>query len=316
MKAAVVVEAGHAPVYGDFRDPVPEVGKSIIHVTASSISHLTKSRASGTHYSSSDALPFVPGIDGVGRDGTGRRVYFVMPEIPFGGMGELCLVDERRLIPLPDALDDATAAAMAIPGMSSWAALIERAHLVRGETVLVNGATGTSGRLAIQIAKHLGARKVIATGRNTQSFGELRQLGADVTIQLTQDTESLAAAFSNEFRQGVDVVLDYIWGPSAEMLITAAATESREGTPIRYIEIGSASGASVALPGAALRSSALQLLGSGMGSIPMPNLMRTIQNVLNAAVPSDFRVSTHPMQLSEVKEAWANESDARIVLRP
>ncbi len=149
MKAAVIAAAGDAPVYGDFADPLPQDGKSVIRVTASSISHITKSRASGTHYSSPGELPFVPGIDGTGVTNAGQQVYFFLPEHPYGGMAERCLVEDRHLIPLPTGLDDKFAAAIAIPGMSSWAALMERAHLRAGETVLINGATGTSGRLAI-----------------------------------------------------------------------------------------------------------------------------------------------------------------------
>jgi hypothetical protein len=177
MKAAIVIEAGQAPVYGDFRDPVPAPGKSLIRVTASSISHVTKSRASAAHYSSDGALPFIPGIDGTGIGEDGQRVYFLLPEKPYGAMAEFCIVDDRHRFAIPEGLSEDSAAAMTIPGMSSWAALVERANLRAGETVLINGATGTSGRLAIQIAKHLGARKVIATGRQTKSFDDLRLVG-------------------------------------------------------------------------------------------------------------------------------------------
>jgi NADPH:quinone reductase-like Zn-dependent oxidoreductase len=317
MKAAIVVEVGQAPVYGDFRDPVPAPGKSIIRVTASSISHVTRSRASAAHYSSDGALPFIPGIDGTGIAEDGQRVYFVLPEKPYGAMAELCIVDERHRFALPDSLSEASAAAMAIPGMSSWAALIERANLRAGETVLINGATGTSGRLAIQIAKHLGAKKVIATGRQTKSFDDLRLLGADVTVPLIQDRDALEKAFKSEFQQGVDIVLDYLWGMSAETLLVVAAKAGPEGVPIRYVQIGSISGANINLPGAALRSSALQLMGSGVGSIPFPGLLKAIQGVLEAAPSAGFKIATKPMPLAAVTEAWAaGDTDSRIVLLP
>lgn len=317
MKAAIVVEAGQAPVYGDFRDPVPTPGKSVIRVTASSISHVTKSRASGVHYSSEGALPFIPGIDGTGIKENGERVYFLLPEKPYGAMAELCLVDDRHLFPLPDGLGDAAAAAMAIPGMSSWAALMERAHLRAGETVLINGATGTSGRLAVQIAKHLGAAKVIATGRRAESLGDLQRLGADVTISLLQERDALETAFRQEFHQGVDVVLDYLWGMSAETLVIAAAKAGPEGVPIRFVQIGSTSGTQITLPSAALRSSALHLMGSGIGSVPFPALLNAIKGVLTAAPAVGFAVMTKSMPLAEVTRAWADEdTNSRIVLRP
>jgi NADPH:quinone reductase-like Zn-dependent oxidoreductase len=317
MKAAIVVEAGHAPVYGDFRDPAPAPGQSLIRVTASSISQLAKARASGTHYSSDGEIPFVAGVDGTGIAEDGQRVYFVLPEQPFGAMAACCLVDDRHRIVLPDGLDDDAAAAMAIPGMSSWAALVERAHLRSGETVLINGATGTSGRLAIQIAKHLGAKKVIATGRNTRTFDALRRLGADVTIPLIEDTDALEKTFKNEFQHGVDIVLDYLWGISAQTLVIAAAKAGPEGKPIRFVQIGSISGANINLPGAALRSSALQLMGSGIGSVPFPGLLNAIQGVLQAAPTAGFEIATAAVPLADVTKAWADGgSDSRIVLRP
>src|SRR5580700_11271181 len=184
MKAAIVVQAGQAPIYGDFREPIPVSGEVRVSVRAAALSNVVKSRASGTHYSSSGQLPFVVGIDGVGRLDDGRRVYFALPRAPFGSMSEKTVIRPSQCVPLPDDLDDVTAAAIANPGMSAWAALQERAKLTAGETVLVNGATGTAGRLAVQIAKYMGARKVVATGRNVQALKVLSVLGADVTIPL------------------------------------------------------------------------------------------------------------------------------------
>jgi NADPH:quinone reductase-like Zn-dependent oxidoreductase len=317
MKAALVVKAGEPPVYGEFRDPLSAAGKSVIRVHASAISQLAKLRASGQHYSSEGALPFIPGVDGCGIDETGQRVYFMLPEKPFGAMAELCIVDQSSKIPLPDDLDDDTAAAMAIPGMSSWAALSERAHLVAGETVLINGATGTSGRLAIQIARHLGAKRIIVTGRQTKTFDELKALGADVTIQLVADSAALGQVFDAEFKRGIDIVLDYLWGNSAETLLASAARSGAEGAPIRFVQIGSISGGTISLPGPVLRSSSLQLMGSGLGSVPMPRLIKAIGGVLGAAMGSGFKITTEAIPLAEVARAWAaGGSDSRIVLHP
>ena len=317
MKAAIVERAGQPPVFGDFVEPAAAPGLSLVRVTAAAISHVTKSRASGAHYSADGALPMIPGVDGVGVDEHGRRVYFILPEAPYGAMAERSLVDARRCIALPDELSDTDAAAMAITGMSSWAAFVERAQLRAGETVLINGATGASGRLAIQVAKHLGAKKVIATGRNAASFDELRALGADVAIALTQERGVLAQAFENEFAQGVDVVLDYVWGPSAEALIVAGAKAGPEAVPIRYVQIGAMSGSDITLPGAALRSSALQLMGSGIGSIPQQRILAAIRGVLEAAPGAGFKVSARALPLAEVATAWdAGDAQSRIVLVP
>lgn len=317
MKAAMVVTAGATPVYGDFADPAPAPGRTLVRVTAAAISHVTKSRASGRHYSANGALPFIPGTDGVGVTEDGRRVYFLFPQHPYGAMAEFCPIDDSQLIALPAGLDDHAAAAMAIPGMSSWAALVERAHLVAGETVLVNGATGASGRLAIQIARYLGAKKVIATGRKTEAFAELRRLGADDTVDLGQDGAALEQAFKSVFHEGVDVVLDYVFGKSAEAIVAAAAKAGPEGRAVRYVQIGAIAGSDITLPGAALRSSALQMMGSGIGSVPFARLLAAIGGVLFAAPSAGFRIASVAAPLAEVNGVWdSGDAESRIVLVP
>ena len=212
-------------------------------MTAAAVSQVAKSRASGQHYSSAGQFPFVAGIDGVGRLDDGARVYFLLPRAPYGGMAERTVAPLARCLPLPDGLDDVTAAAIANPGMSSWAAYVERAQLKPGETVLVNGAAGTAGRLAVQIAKHLGAAKVIATARNADALKSVAALGADVTIPLVDDEAALEDSFRQEFAQGVDVVIDYLWGKSAERLLIAGAKAGKEAVPIRFVQVGAVSGA-------------------------------------------------------------------------
>jgi len=200
MKAGIITAAGNPPAYGDFREPVASEGKEIIFVRASALSQFSKSRSSGFHYSSEGVFPSVAGAEGVGQTPDGRRVYFALPEAPFGALAERSLVRSKQCVAVPDGLDDQTAAAIANPGMSAWAALVERAKLQPGETVMVNGATGSAGRLAVQLAKHLGAGKVIGTGRNEVELKELLSLGADVIIPLTlgatQYEEALIAQFS------------------------------------------------------------------------------------------------------------------------
>ncbi|MCE9650683.1 MAG: zinc-binding alcohol dehydrogenase family protein [Parvibaculum sp.] len=314
MKAAMVLGAGQTPVYGDFSEPPPSPGDNRIAVTAAALSPIVKSRASGAHYSSSGQFPVVVGIDGVGRLDDGRRVYFVMPRAPYGSMAERAVASPAQCLALPDELDDVTAAAIANPGMSSWAAFTERARLKAGETVLVNGATGTAGRLAVQIAKHLGAGKVIATGRNADALRSVAALGADVTIPLTGSEADLDGRFEEQFSQEVDVVIDYLWGKSAERLLIAAARAGADAVPIRFAQIGSASGADIVLPGAVLRSSAIVLMGSGIGSVPLDRLVIAIGALLQAVVPGGFKIAVKSVPLSGVEQAWlADDSTRRTV---
>ena len=315
MKAAIVTGPGKTPIYGDFQEPQPKEGEELIHVTASALSHLTNGRAAGSHYSSTGQFPAVAGVDGVGRTSDGRRVYFVLPNAPFGAMAERVAIRKAQCIPLPDGVDDLTAAAIANPGMSSWAALKERARLVPGEHVLINGATGVSGQLAVQIAKHMGAKKVIATGRNAHALEELKGLGADVTVSLMLPAEELEAALHEQFAgDGVHVVLDYLWGKSAETLITTAAKADKEGVPMRYVNIGSMTGGDITLPAAALRAVDLKLMGSGIGSVPFAGLLGAIRDVMEAVVPGRFQIATDAVPLVDVEANWNRDSgNSRVV---
>jgi NADPH:quinone reductase-like Zn-dependent oxidoreductase len=311
MKAAIVQGPGQMPVHGDFSEPMALEGESLVSVTAAAISHVVKSRASGAHYSSSGEFPFVVGIDGVGRLEDGRRVYFVLPKAPFGSMAERTAVPSAQCLALPADIDDVTAAAIANPGMSSWIAYTERAGLKAGETVLVNGATGTAGRLAVQIAKHLGASKVIATARNAKALEAVASLGADVTIPLVEDNAALESAFKQQFAAGVDVVIDYLWGRSAECLLIAAAKAGKDAVPIRFVQIGSTSGSDITLPSAVLRSSAIELMGSGLGSVPPERFVHAIDRLLHATVPGAFQIAAKPVPLAEVERAWLLDDSAR-----
>jgi NADPH:quinone reductase-like Zn-dependent oxidoreductase len=317
MKAAVVKAAGEHPGYADFNAPAPQAGHCLIEVTATALSHVARARAAGTHYSAKLTVPFIAGIDGTGRLEDGQRVYFFKPDAPFGSMADTSIAPQANCVALPDALDDITAAAIAIPGMSSWAALVDRARFVAGETVFINGATGTSGRLAVQIAKHLGAGKIVATGRRQDALDALKLAGADVTISLVQEEGALHRAFEAEFREGVDVVLDYLWGVSAESLLNVAATASPDDHAVRFVQIGSISGAEIQLPATLLRSAAITLLGSGIGSVPLPRLLRAMQDVFNAAVPAGFTIATEVVPLANLGMHWGNSSsDRRTVFIP
>lgn len=313
MKAAVVHRAGERPTYAEFEPPRALPGHRLIDVSASALSRLAQARSSGAHYSSTGGFPFVAGVDGVGRLDDGRRVYFFGPPAPFGALAERTLVPAAQCIPLPDSIDDATAAAIAIPGMSSWAALTERARLAAGETVLVNGATGASGRLAVRIAKHLGAASVIATGRNAHALDALSSAGADATISLAQDDEQVARAFEAHFRAGVDVVLDYLWGASARAALLAAAKAPQQARPVRFVQIGTIGGAELPLPGAVLRASAITLMGSGLGSIALPRLLNAARAVLGAACEARLRIDTRTVPLADVDAHWG---DTGSTLRP
>ncbi|HBT3293816.1 TPA: zinc-binding alcohol dehydrogenase family protein [Klebsiella aerogenes] len=308
MKAAVVFDLNEGPIWADFTEPQPAAGYTLIDVRAAAISHVVKGRASGRHYSFDGTLPFVVGIDGVGMTSNGQRVYFAFPSAPFGSMAQRAPVALQNCLPLPDALDDISAAAMANPGMSAWAALVKRAQFQAGETVLINGATGSAGQLAVQIARYLGAKKIIATGRNTQA---LAALAADECIDLTADEQTLNAQFATASAGQIDVVVDYLWGRSAELLLPMLAKYTPGDKPVRYVQVGSLAGADIALNGAVLRAAPLQLMGSGIGSLTMPQLLAATGEMLQAAVPGHFTIATTPLPLRDVAAAWPRDNSQK-----
>jgi len=317
MKAAIVDSFGRAPRYGEFREPVAKDGEVLVKVSAAALSNLVKGQASGTHYSSGGEMPFVPGNDGVGRLPDGRRVYFIGPAAPFGSMAELCAVAEERTIVLPDGLDDVKAAALGNPGLASWGALIGRARIQKGETVLVNGATGVAGQQAIQVAKYLGAKRVIATGREATVLEGLRAIGADETIWLQQADEDLLGAFRRALREEpMDIVLDYLWGKSAGMLLQAAAGHgsARGERRIRYIQIGSASGGVIPFDAQWLRSSGLELLGSGLGSLSAAAIMEALRTMYAATDAAVLKIDTEAVPLSEVETEWGRMATGKRIV--
>jgi NADPH:quinone reductase-like Zn-dependent oxidoreductase len=221
-------------------------------------------------------------------------------------------------IPVPANIDDADAAALGNPGLATWGSLLGRAKFQSGEAVLINGATGIAGRQAVQVAKYLGASKIIATGRNERALEEVAVLGADETISLKQPEDSLLRSFRSAL-SGVQVVLDYLWGLSAELILKAAAGHgSLEGQPrIRFVQIGSISGNEITLPAGLLRSSGIELLGSGLGSLSAQQILQSLNAMFAAASAVQFAIDIDPLPLAKVEEAWTRKGDdRRIVFLP
>ena len=204
MNAAVVEAYDRPPRYTTFADPVPSENDLLVEVTAAALHPIVRALAAGTHYGSTGQLNFIPGVDGVGRLPDGSRVYFGRTNDLYGTFAERSVTQSWLTLPLPDSLDDATAAAMMNPGMSSWAALTARAKFAAGESVLILGATGVAGHLAVQIARRLGATRVIAAGRNPEALQQAAALGADATISLEQDPDALVADFRKHLSESKD----------------------------------------------------------------------------------------------------------------
>ncbi len=322
MKAAVLHTVGQPPRFEDFPGPDAGPGEVIVHVRAASLKNVDKALASGTHYDRHARLPVVCGLDGVGVLDDGARVFCGGSRPPYGMMAERTVVSRFRCLPIPDAVDDVAAAALPNPALSSWLPLVWRARLQPGETVLILGATGVAGKLAIQIAKHLGAGRVVAAGRNRHVLETLPDLGADAIIALDQSDRELTAAFVRESGQNpFGIVLDYLWGRPTAVLIDALTGHDlkAESSIVRLIEIGEMAGPTLSLSAAALRSSGLEIYGSGGGgSIPHTAILETFPKLWELAATGTLRIDTEAVSLADVESTWQRQaaSGRRIVFVP
>jgi NADPH:quinone reductase-like Zn-dependent oxidoreductase len=320
MNAAVVYAFDQPPHYSTFAEPIPGQGEKLVTVAAAGLHQIVKGLANGSHYGSTGELPFIAGVDGVGRLEDGKRVYFGGARSPYGTFAERALAPSWLSIELPEGVDDVTAAGIANPGMSSWVALAGRAKFAAGESVLILGATGVAGQLAVQIAERLGARRVIAAGRNPKALEQLKSFGADAVISLEQEHDALVAAFRSEVSQlPVDVVLDYLWGPPAEALLAALSHKGlSKATPrLRYVQIGASAGPEIALPAATLRSSAIELLGSGFGSASLDQIVLAVAEFFKVAAAEPFHFTAKAIPLKDVEAVWNTaEPGVRLVFQP
>jgi NADPH:quinone reductase-like Zn-dependent oxidoreductase len=306
MNAAVVHAFDAPPRYTSFEEPVAQDGELMVEVIAAGLHPIVKGLANGSHYGSTRALPFIPGVDGVGRRPDGKLIYFGMSRPPFGTLSERAVAAYRMSIALPDGLDAVSAAGMANPGMSSWVALTRRARFVAGERVLILGATGVAGQLAVQIAKHLGARRILAAGRNRAALENTKKLGADAIVALDQEHDSLVSSIRREWTEaGIDVVLDYLWGQPAEAVLEAMSQRGlqRAGNRVRFVQIGESAGKRISLAAATLRSSAIELLGSGFGSASMDEIFSALADFFQLAARSTFEVNAKPGGVSPTRQA-------------
>ena len=313
MRAAVVNVPGQVPKYQSFADPEPADGEELVQVRAVGLHPVVKMIAGGTHYSSKASGPAIAGIDGVGVRDDGSRVYFGFVRKPWGTMAERAAAPRHRFISIPDGLDDATAAAIPNAGMSSWVALKDRAGLTHGEDVLIMGATGVAGQLAIQTARLLGAKRVIGAGRNV---GALAGADVDGIISLNQPEDDLREALIEEAVAGIDVVVDYLWGRPTELLLEALAkgfnAESTHKT--RLVEVGSSAGKTITLPAATLRSIDLTVLGSGFGGSSIDKILAAIPTLFEMAADGRLKMAVEPVPLAEVESAWDRAEKGRRIV--
>jgi NADPH:quinone reductase-like Zn-dependent oxidoreductase len=319
MKAAVLYEVGGVPRYEDFPDPVAGEGEVVVDVKAVALENVDKAVYAGKHYSSARylaQLPVIPAFDGVGALPDGTMVGFANPRLPYGALAEKTVVTRELTGQLAEGLDPvvATVIGSAMTGMSIKTA----GGFVDGETVLIQGATGVSGRLAVQVARLLGAGRIVATGRTDARLEEVRELGADLVINTSLPDDALVKAYADARGEGYDVVLDFLWGRPTELLLRALTPESFAfSKPTRLIQVGELAGTSIALPGEALRTSGVEICGASKG-LDAPIMGELFGKIVEWTKAGELTFNVETVPLSEIEHAWQRTdlSGKRLVVVP
>ncbi|MBV8327140.1 zinc-binding alcohol dehydrogenase family protein [Chryseobacterium sp.] len=322
MKAAVVFAKGSIPQYADFAEPeVTMEHEVLVSVKAASIKNLDKARASGKHYSTENDVhqPTIIGSDGVGYLEDGSKVYFFNKK---GTVAEKAIANPKMMVTIPQGLDFSTAAALPNAIMGSAMALKFRAGMQSGNVVLVNGATGITGRIAVQIAKVYGAQKIIVTGRNEESLKELRDLGADEVVSLHLSDEDFKKRIKEIHSESpIDIVIDYIWGHSVEMILSAFKGDGTFSHKTKLVTIGGMSGDTIQLSSQILRATDIQISGSGLGSWTEEESGRLFSEIIpemfQAAAAGKIKIETEEADIENIEAVWNAEipSGKRLVIR-
>ncbi len=309
MKAAVIFKPGEMPQCVDYPEPVAQnEDELLITVKAAAIKHFDKARAGEKNYSADkgkqDAT--VIGGDGVGVLADGTRVFALGVS---GMIAEKATIMKSRMVKLPDGLDDATAAALPNAVAGSAMALRFRAAMQSGENVLINGATGFTGKIAVQMAKHYGANKIFVTGRNEQSLQSLIALGADETISIKQDDETFVAKIKQiHANTPIDIIIDYLWGHTAVIILDSLKGKGSSTHKTRFVSVGSFTGDTIPLSSENLRSADIHLTGSGLGSWKKDEMItlftEIIPEMFQLAAENKLTVDTEKVSLNDIERLW------------
>ncbi|KAJ4374615.1 hypothetical protein N0V86_007487 [Didymella sp. IMI 355093] len=316
VQAAVVNAWGEAPRYQSLDLPEPTETQVRMKVLAAGLPNLVRSRAAGQHFTTAGTSPpHVPGTDGVGTIiPSGELVYFNALGAPTGSFAEEINVGKNNVFKLPEGADPDAIALLANGVMSSWMALTARAGIVPGKSepfdVAIVGATGVSGQAAVQIAKAMGADKVVAIGKPGPKLEKTKELGATALIALSEEPDFSEAA-------DVDIVLDYLWGDVAKIVLPGiVARRKNKSQRLTWIEIGALGGDGVQVSGALLRSANVALLGCGPGSWTFPKLHAQMPAMLKSIVDNKLEGEHTIVKLTEVEKWWNETTGPRKLTKP
>jgi NADPH:quinone reductase-like Zn-dependent oxidoreductase len=311
MRAAVLHELG-VPRAGEFREPEPGPGEELVEVSAAGLNPVDVAICSGSFYAGTPPTPCVAGREGVGTLADGRRVYFDSPVAPWGSMAERAPITAGSGFPLPEGVEDGVAVALGIAGLAAWLSLTWRAELQAGEHVLVLGASGIVGQVAVQAAKLLGASSVVAAARSREGLERARARGADATVAIGA-VDDLSAALREAAGGQIDVVVDPLFGEPFAAAVEAASFGAR------LVNLGASAGPQATLSSAAIRGKMLVIMGHTNVLAPPEVKRDAYLQMAAAAARGELEVDVEEFGLERVEDAWARlaESTAKkIVLVP
>lgn len=298
---------------GEFADPIARKGTILASIKAAALTNLDVAVATGRHYFSPKQLPAIIGREAVVETADGRRWFAGVGAIasPYGSMAERTVVDPALLLPVPASIDDAFAAALGNAGLAAWLALCWRGRFRTGDRVLILGATGASGLIAVAAAAILGARSIVAAGRNAEALERARSLGATAVVDLNC-SENLAAAFEDAGGPA-DLVLDYVNGSAAEAALGAMAIGGR------MVQIGSPAGSATCVDAQTIRKMSLDVLGFAYYHAPIEAQIEAYRYLCVAAGSGGLAIDYTTLALEDFEEAWTRQQTGtrqRLVIVP
>jgi NADPH:quinone reductase-like Zn-dependent oxidoreductase len=296
MRAAVVRQPGATPVPEQFTDPQPGPGVSVGTLLAAALNPLDVAFVNDQFPLRRLQPPSVAGYEGVVELADGTRWYVTAPPAPYGTLAELVPVPDSDAFPVPGGLDPALAAALGVAGVAGWLALDYRAHLQPGESVLVLGAGGSAGQLALQSARVLGADRVVGAARG-KDLRQVAALGADAVVDLA-DEQAIDAGLAAAAPGGYDVIIDFLWGGIAP----PAMNNAKRGG--RYIQVGNSAGASAAITGLVLRNKLLTLIGHSLFATPAEARRSAYAQLAGAALDGKLTVDLERTRLEDIGRTW------------
>jgi NADPH:quinone reductase-like Zn-dependent oxidoreductase len=309
MRAMVVEEYGKTPALSE----VPAPAGPTADVLAASLNPAGLTVAAGLNPFRRLQPPLVLGMDGVARQADGALVHFFAPAPPYGAFAERVLLAEAETVPLPGGLDASRPAALGISGVTAWTALAGTAALRPGESVLILGANGQVGRIAVQAARLLGARRVTGVVQHEAARQAPLWLGAG-TVVTSQDLPTLTQRLLEADQRGYDVILDTLWGPVIPAAVGATATGAR------VVHLGNSAGALATLAGPAIRKNRVSILGYAIFTVPARERCDAFARLAEHAVAGDLTVDYRETALEALPAIWADfaagQAKTRIIVTP